>query len=263
MRMRELSVTRWLKQLAILMALPIILIILWQIWAWVSPSIVFPSPLESLRSIASDFGRKSYWNNVHVTVQLVLMSWAIAVGAGVLLGFVLGLSRFWSGVFETPMFAIYSMPLVTLYPVFILLLGIGAVSRVAFAVAHGLFPVALLVMGAVRDIDRNLLKLSDVLVVPWHFKIMKIIVPSLISPVVTAIRLSFGLVTIGMLLAEMISSDVGIGYELIQNVEQVRLQNIVGQVAVIVVIAIVPGLILRWLEERTTSRYQPKLLSKS
>lgn len=260
--MIELSVTRWLKHLAVLLTLPAILIVIWQIWTLLFPSIVFPTPLESLQSIASDLGRESYWANIRVTVRLILLSWAIAVVGGIALGFVLGLSRFWSGVFETPMFAVYSMPLVTLYPVFVLLLGIGAVSRVVFSLSHGLFPVALLVMGAVRDIDRNLLKLSDVLVLPWHLKIWKIIIPSMISPIVSAIRLSFGLVTIGMLLAEMISSDVGIGFELIQNVEHVRLQNIVGQVAVIVVIAIIPGLILRWLEQRTTSRYQPKLLVK-
>lgn len=51
------------------------------------------------------------------------------------------------------------------------------------------------------------------------------------------------------------SGTQGIGYELLRNVTLVRLQDILGDVVLIVVISLVPTLFLRWLEARARTRF--------
>ena len=53
----------------------------------------------------------------------------------------------------------------------------------------------------------------------------------------------------------MFSSPIGIGYELLRNVSLVRIENILGAVVLILVMALPPTIVLQWLETRITSKY--------
>ncbi|CAM5220756.1 ABC-type nitrate/sulfonate/bicarbonate transport system permease component OS=Castellaniella defragrans OX=75697 GN=HNR28_003475 PE=3 SV=1 [Castellaniella defragrans] len=233
-----------------MLALPALVFVVWAITAAIVDNLVFPGPLDAIQGLVSDFGREAYRESIVTTIRLLLLSWAISVVAGALIGFGLGMSRFWSQVFATPMFAFYCVPLVTLYPVFILFLGIGEQSRVVFAIAHGLPPMALLVMGATVGIDKNLLKLADALKLPWYSRLTKIIIPALIPTLASGARIALGLTMIGLILAGMVSATSGLGHELVNNIANARVARITGQVVFIIVLAVIPGLFLRWLERR-------------
>ncbi|MCC3293205.1 ABC transporter permease subunit [Arthrobacter sp. zg-Y411] len=237
------------------LVLPLIIVIVWAVIAAVMDSAVFPSPRESFQRLTEDLARPDFRASIWSTVQLLLLGWLLAVAVGTLVGFALGLSNFWSSVFSTPLFALYSIPKVTLYPVFLLFLGIGDSSRLAFAFFHGVFPIALLVMAATQSMDKNLLKLAKVLVMPWHVRLRSILIPALLPAIVTALRIAFGLTLLGLILAEMFSAESGLGRELVSNVANVRIDRIAGQVVFIAIIAVIPGFALRWMERRVTQRY--------
>ena len=240
-----------------LLVVPAILFVAWAISAAALDSAVFPGPIEAMRGLGADLERAGFRASIVATVRSLTIAWLLAAVVGTLAGFLLGLSPFWSRVLETPLFALYSIPKVTLYPVFLLFLGLGDVSRIAFAFFHGVFPMALLVMAATAAIDKNYLKLADVLVLPWHVKLRRILFPALLPAIVTALRIAFGLTLLGLVLGEMFSSNVGLGRELVSNIANVRVERIAGQVVLIAVIAVIPGLALRWAEQRVTSRYSP------
>ena len=237
------------------LVLPAVIVIVWAVIAAVLDSAVFPTPWESFQRLTEDLARPDFRASIWSTVQLLLLGWLLAVAVGTLIGFALGLSNFWSSVFSTPLFALYSIPKVTLYPVFLLFLGIGDSSRLAFAFFHGVFPIALLVMAATQSMDKNLLKLAKVLVMPWHVRLRSILIPALLPAIVTALRIAFGLTLLGLILAEMFSAESGLGRELVSNVANVRIDRIAGQVVFIAIIAVIPGFALRWMERRVTQRY--------
>lgn len=86
----------------------------------------------------------------------------------------------------------------------------------------------------------------------------KIIIPALLPGLVTALRVAFGLTLLGLLLAGIISATNGLGHELVLNIANVRVNRILGQLMLIIVIAVVPGFLLRALEVHVTSKYQPE-----
>lgn len=235
--------------------LPVVILLLWGMTATLVDSAVFPGPLQSLSKLTEDLGRPEFRTSIFTSVQLLLVAWIAAVVVGTLIGFGLGLSSFWSGVLATPLFALYSIPKITLYPVFLLFLGIGDLSRLSFAFFHGVFPIALLVMAATQSMDKNYLKLATVLAMPWHARLRSILIPALLPSIVTALRIAFGLTLLGLILSEMFSAESGLGRELVSNVANVRIDHIAGQVMFIAVIAVIPGFALRWIEKRVTDRY--------
>lgn len=237
-----------------LLVVPAVVVLLWALMAAVLQSLVFPGPLEAMAGLVEDLGRPDYRESLATSVRLLLVSWVLAAVVGGLLGFTLGRSAFWSRVFQTPLFAFYSIPKVTLYPVFLLLLGLGEASRIAFAFFHGVFPMALLVLGATAGMDRRLVRLADALQLSWHQRLLKIYLPALVPTVLMALRISFGLTFLGLVLAEMFSSDVGLGRELVDNVARVRVDRIAGQVVMIALLAAGPVLAMLTLEKRLQTR---------
>ncbi|PYN18219.1 MAG: hypothetical protein DMD76_29805, partial [Candidatus Rokuibacteriota bacterium] len=56
--------------------------------------------------------------------------------------------------------ALYGMPKILVLPWIALSLGFGATPAVVYATIHGAFPILVLVTGAVRDVDRNLVTVA-------------------------------------------------------------------------------------------------------
>lgn len=237
-----------------LLVVPLVLVILWSIVAAAVDSLVFPGPMQAVSGLLDDLQRPAYQESVVTSIRLLAISWVLAAVIGAVIGFALGQSQFWSKVFQTPLFALYSIPKVTLYPIFLLLLGLGEPSRIVFAFLHGVFPVALLVMGATATLDRKLVRLGDALELSWWQRVTKIAVPALLPTVLVALRISFGLTFLGLVLAEMFSADVGLGRELVNNVANVRVEQIAGQVLFIGLLALGPVLVMLAIERRVKAR---------
>ena len=68
------------------------------------------------------------------------------------LGLWLGLRRFAGDVAEPILVALYTIPKVTLYPVMLLVFGLGLSAKVAFGVIHGMVPIVLFTLGAVKTL---------------------------------------------------------------------------------------------------------------
>lgn len=237
-----------------LLVVPCVLVVVWAIVAAAVDSLVFPGPIQAVEGLIEDLQRPAYVDSVVTSLRLLAVSWVLAAVVGAVVGFVLGQSQFWSKVFQTPLFALYSIPKVTLYPIFLLLLGLGEPSRIVFAFLHGVFPVALLVMGATATMDRKLVRLADALELSWWQRVTKIVLPALLPTVLVALRISFGLTFLGLVLAEMFSADVGLGRELVNNVANVRVEQIAGQVLFIGLLALGPVLAMLAVERRVKAR---------
>ena len=54
--------------------------------------------------------------------------------------------------------ALYSIPKITLYPILLLAFGLGMPAKIAFGAIHGIIPIALFTLNAVRNIKPVLLK---------------------------------------------------------------------------------------------------------
>src|SRR5204863_1714048 len=103
-------------------------------------------------------GQKRFVPHVRETglafLQALAISWLGGVGVGVWLG-----GHKLSGeVAEPILVGLYSLPKITLYPVILLLFGLGMSAKVAFGALHGIIPVALFTMNAVRNVNQTYLR---------------------------------------------------------------------------------------------------------
>lgn len=235
-------------------ALLVVLVAAWWIGADVIDSAVFPTPAESFFTLGEELTDSGFRASVGSTVLNLFVAYAFVVVLGGVLGVLIGLNGFWSRTLSPLVFSLNSVPKIVLYPIFLLFLGLGALSQVSFAFFQGLLPMFLIMLEGSAGVNRLHLKLAASLQMSYPALLRKIVVPQLVPTLLTAMRVSFGLTFVGLILAEMFSGTTGLGFELLRNVTQVRMANILGEVLLITVIALIPTVALKYLELRVKAR---------
>jgi NitT/TauT family transport system permease protein len=233
----------------------IIAVALWWAAAVVVASSIFPTPAEAMGSLVEDLGKADFRANVADSLRILVLAFLTSTVVGSLLGLALGLSPFWTRAVAPIFYSVNSIPKIVLYPIFLSFLGIGALSRFGFAFYAAFVPMFLVAVESTAAVQRIHLKMAASLRLSRPRLIRQIVIPSVLPALATGMRMTFGLAFLGLLLAEMFSSSSGIGYELLRNVSLVRMENIMGTVVLILVMALPPTIALQWLETRITSKY--------
>lgn len=235
----------------------ILLVVIVAAW-WISAegldSAVFPTPVESIVTLGDELADSGFRESVGTTILNLAIAYALVVVVGGVLGVLVGLSGFWSRTLSPLIFSLNSIPKIVLYPIFLLFLGLGALSQISFAFFQGLLPMFLIMLEGSAAVNRLHLKLAASLQMSYAALLRKIVVPQLVPTLLTAMRVSFGLTFVGLILAEMFSGTKGLGYELLRNVTQVRMANILGEVLLITVLALIPTVLLKYVEVRVKAR---------
>ena len=139
------------------------LLIVWQALYWFVGDIALRSPLQTFRFTSEFISSQRYWPDFYETFIACTLAVLIAASVGLATGLVLGFARIAGQVFEPMLVAIYSIPKLTLYPILLLVFGLGMSAKVAFGAIHGIIPIALFTINAVRNIRPVLIKTGRVL----------------------------------------------------------------------------------------------------
>ena len=207
---------RRLGTLAVLAAL----LAIWQALYLVVGESGLSSPAQAFTRLMVLMGTASFWNNAAETGQAFAASLAISVVGGVALGVVLGMRRLASRVFEPILVNLYALPKVTLYPVVLLLFGLGMSARVAFGVMHGLIPLTLFTMNAILQLRPVYLRAARIMRLNGWQIATRVMLPAVLPEVLSGARLCVSLCLLGVLIGEMFASSRGLGF-MVTNAMQV------------------------------------------
>jgi NitT/TauT family transport system permease protein len=238
-----------------LLVVPLGLLAAWQAAALVVTNPVFTSPTETAAELRANLADPRFARSVGDTVEAVLASFVLAGAAGLIIGSVLGLRRYWFDAVTPLLYGLNSIPKITLYPIFLLVFGLGLDSRVAFGTFHGLFVMSLVMAEAVQTLAPVYGKLVRTYRLGVLRAVRHVVAPALLPFVLTGLRLTFALTLLGVVIAELFSATSGIGHELMRDVSLARTDRIVALVVMVVAIALVPSSLLRLLERRVSERY--------
>ncbi|MGA7329803.1 MAG: hypothetical protein WBX25_36315, partial [Rhodomicrobium sp.] len=126
-------------------------ILLWQSAYEYAGESAISSPLDTLAYGYGLVQTQAFWNNVQATVTAFAYAVAISIALGVTLGLLLGLQRFAADVAEPILTSIYTIPKITLYPLILLIFGLGLPAKIAFGVIHGVIPIILFTLSGVKN----------------------------------------------------------------------------------------------------------------
>ena len=235
--------TRRFDTLAVL----IVIVIAWQVASWSAGAHELASPLQTLRTLAGLLIDPDFWDNVGATLSA--LGWAVLISmlGGVALGITLG-ARPTAGVVLEPVLAsLYALPKITLYPLVLLIFGLGISAKVAFGAMHGVIPVTLITMNAVRQLRPTFVRTARVMHLSPLDLAWRVLIPATLPDLISALRLGFSLSLLGVLIGEMFASKHGLGFLVTHAVEFNDLPTILSVIIVLFTMAVSVNSALLWL----------------
>jgi NitT/TauT family transport system permease protein len=226
----------------------------WQILFEFAGSDAITPPLETFGYLAHLLATEAFWGHLEETSEAFFIALLLAVVLGLVIGVWLGAHRFSSEIFEPVLVAFYSIPKITLYPIILLAFGLGLPAKIAFGTIHGVVPVAIFTLGAVRNINPILLKTARVLKLRLWKVVASVLLPAALPEIFTGIRVGFSLTLIGTLLGEMFGSQRGLGYLLMTAIGLQNIQLIMAVTLLIVLFAASVSTLLIVIDHRLHRR---------
>ena len=230
------------------------LVALWQGLYWWVGDVALASPLATLRYTATLVVSESFDTHFIDTMRAFAIAYALSVAIGLAVGFWLGFDRLSGDVLEPMIVAVYAIPKLTLYPILLLAFGLGLSAKVAFGVLHGVIPIILFTLAAVRNTKPILIKTGHVLKLSRSQMVRWILFPAAIPEIFTGLRVGFALTLIGSLLAEMFASQRGLGYLLMTGIGLHNVELIMSVTLLIIVFAAAVSVLLLQIDLRLHRR---------
>jgi NitT/TauT family transport system permease protein len=228
----------------------LVLLVAWEAVAragWVDPLFV-PAPTAVTIALGRIGG--SALAALGDTLAKAAIAYALSVVLGVSLGIALGATRLLREVASPFVIALYGMPKILVLPWIVLLLGFGAAPAIFYGTLHGLFPILVLVAGAVRDVDRTLLGVARSFgASPWQVY-WKVVLPAIVPTVLAGMRLGVVFCLLGVLIVEMFAGVRGMGHVLNSLANGFQAPELFAATALVSVASIVIVLGLDALNER-------------
>jgi len=212
---------------------------------------VIGTPVVVATELAKLLGSPVLYSNLGVTVFEFVLGLALATIVGLALALGFGTDQRAHDVIEPFLIIGNTVPKVILLPAFLMLLGTGVESKIAFGALHGMLPIAFMVSnGARKTIGSEQVRAAMVMDANRMQIIRTVIFPSILPYLVSAMRLAVSLTLLGVILGEMYIARAGLGFLLMRRYTELQISSMLAIVALIGGIAAVLDFSLRAAERR-------------
>ena len=192
----------------------LLLLGIWQIGAFFMHEIIIASPIQAFTALFDMFATERFWNASWITAQRAIAGIFLGGIAGFGLGIFAGLNENIKNLLEPMRWMIMSISPVIVVVIAMLWFGMGT-EMVIFIAAILLSPIVYVnTLKGIEMVDEKIIEMADVYKFPISKKLKHVYIPALIGPLSAAMTI---VVTSGMrmiVLAEVLGTNSGIGYEL-------------------------------------------------
>jgi len=247
---RSLPFAGWLMKVVPPLAGLALLVLVWQIIAARNSS--FPTPFATLQEAIKLFSDPFYrtgpndqgigWN-VLASLQRVAIGFGLAAVVGIPLGFMIGRSRFLSGMFGPIISLLKPVSPLAWLPIGLLVFKSANPAAIWSIFICSIWPMVINTAVGVQRVPQDYMNVARVLNLSEWKILTKILFPSVLPYMLTGVRLAIGTAWLVIVAAEMLTGGVGIGFWVWDEWNNLNVPHIIIAIVVIGVV----GLILEQL----------------
>jgi len=186
-------------------------------WEWLPGAMHIPAfIIPPLSKVWSEFlrmlGHERLMFHTGVTALQVLIGFVLGMFLGMLVGFLLGMSPTAEFVLSPYILALQIAPKVAFAPLFVIWFGYTVYPKILVAVLIVFFPIMVNVLGAVRSIDPDIVRLARSFTAN-RFQVFRMVeFPASLAPLFAGLRIAATLAVIGVVVGELVGGNTGLGY---------------------------------------------------
>ncbi|MFC0803927.1 ABC transporter permease [Ensifer sp. P24N7] len=179
---------------------------------WINPA-VFPSVGAILSALWTGISGGALLDDIAISLQRSGTAFVGAVVLAIPLGLLMGQVRPIENALDPVLQLFRQTSALALYPVFILLLGLGEASKVFVIFWATLFPLLLNTINGVKEVDSKLIEMARVYGASRLTVFRRVVLPGAVPSIFVGLRLSATTALLLLIASEMIGANKGIGFQ--------------------------------------------------
>jgi NitT/TauT family transport system permease protein len=204
-----------LRPVVLPIGLALAVLVGWQAYVTLAnvPSVVLPSPVAIIEYIFDHYD-VLLTQAVPTTVESAV-SFIVATVVGVILAIAITYSDTAREALYPNLVFFQLIPKIALAPLFIIWLGIGSQSRIAFSVFIAFFPVVIATTAGLLSVDKSMVRLCRGLTATEWQIFASVRFPAALPYIFSGMKIAVTLAIIGVIIGEFITAQAGLGYLII------------------------------------------------
>lgn len=232
-----------------------VLIGLWQLLSAtgaVDPFLI-SSPSQVVGALVDQAGSGVLARNVGVSMQELAIGFGLSVVVGIPVGVAMGWYQPVEYSLEPFVWLGYSAPLIALYPVFVLIVGLGKPTVIVITFLIAVFPIVVNTARGVKNLDPKLLQAARSFGAGDMQVFRKVALPSAVPLVMAGLRLAVGRALIGVVIGELFGGSAGLGFSISYYGGLLKTTPMLASVVVVGVLGVLLTQIVGLVERRLQS----------
>ena len=219
------------------------------------PSYRLPPPASVLQAAVELIERGELWLHVAISVQRVLIGFAIGSAAGLAVAAFVGLTRAGDVLLSPLMAAFRAIPSLALVPLLILWLQIGEESKITLIAIGSFFPVFTTVSAALRRVDPQLVEMGRSFSLRGWNLLRTVQLPAVVPSIISGLRLALAQAWLFLVAAELIAASMGLGFLLTDSQNTGRVDRILLAIILLAVLGTITDSVLSLLHRRLLRKW--------
>jgi ABC-type nitrate/sulfonate/bicarbonate transport system permease component len=202
------------SELFIAIASPLLILLVWEIVVRIHllDARFFPAPSSVIVELVLLAQSGQLFVDIGWTLLRVVIGTLLGTIPGVVLGIFLGLSPLVRAFVQPAISALYPVPKIALFPLVMLIFGIGEASKWAIVAVAVFFQVFYSTLAGVVNIDRIYLDVASNFKASRWQTFYSVAIPGALPFIFTGFQLGLGMALIVVVIAENFGTQVGVGF---------------------------------------------------
>ncbi|MEY4313064.1 MAG: hypothetical protein RLZZ319_573 [Actinomycetota bacterium] len=214
-------------RLVVGLILPVVLLAWWEIAADLGqlPRYIFPAPSRIFSAAVEGLADGSLVDDIGWTLMRILAGFFLGGTLGYLMGLITGINRTVRALVEPMFSALYTVPKIAVFPVFLGIFGLGESPKIALVAVTVFFYCWVYTFGAVTNIDPSYIDVARTYTTSTLSVIRHVIIPATVPQVFSALRVSIAVATLVTISSEFVVGDTGLGYVIFHSRLLMRIEE--------------------------------------
>lgn len=215
-------------------------------------SIFFPPFSDTVIALKNLALSGELFFHLKASMERSLIGFGLAAIVAIPLGFVMGWYTRFEKYTDLLMQSLRNTSQFALLPLFILLLGIGEVSKIAMVFYAAVWFMLVNTISGVKNVDPLYIKAAKSFGISNYYLFKKVILPGSFPSIIAGARLSAKSAVMVVIAAEMLAARSGLGYFIQDSQLMFRIPEMYAGILTLSIIGVSMNYILIWIEKKAT-----------
>jgi ABC-type nitrate/sulfonate/bicarbonate transport system permease component len=213
--------------------------------------LLLPPPELVWREMQRLWSSGQLWASAQVTLLTIVQAYAIAVTAGIIIGFLVTRSKALVRIFEPVLTGMFAIPLTLFFPLFVVFFGLGPESKVAYGATYSFFPIVLNTIAGFSSVDELYLRAVRAMGAGSLAQFRHVYLPAALPVTLTGLRIGFFICIASVLGGETLAAAAGIGKSIALSAELMDTARLDAWIAFVVIVSVMLNLMALAAETRS------------